>query len=62
MPWERVCFRKNNKNIKALINIVYTDDNGEEVEYSSAKEIPVTYTEKYIGINPYIVLPLLLFI
>lgn len=62
MPWERVSYRKNNKTIKALIDLSYKDDNWEDIEFSSAKEIPVTYTEKYIGINPYIVCPFFLFI
>ena len=61
MPWERICYRKNNTTVKALIDIVYTDDNWEDVEYSSAKDIPITYTEKYVWVNPYIVVPFFLF-
>ena len=62
MPWERVCYRKNNKTITALIDMSYTDDNWEDIEFTSAKEIPIAYTEKYIGINPYVIVPLFLFI
>ncbi len=61
-PWERVCYRKNNKTIKALISLNYKDDKGENVEYSSAKDIEVSYEDKYIWINWYIVFIAFLFL
>ncbi len=60
MPWERICYRKNNTTIKALIDLSYKNDKWEDVVYSSAKEIPISYTEKYIWINWYIVIPFFL--
>ena len=59
--WERVCEKRDHKKIKALINFSYSDENWEEVEFNSAKEFEIEYTEQYIGINPFVVIPFILF-
>ncbi len=62
MPWQRVCTKKNEKHITAYIKMSYLDDDGQTIEYNSAKEIPVSYTEKYIGLNPYVIIPFFIFL
>lgn len=62
MPWERVAYKKNYKTLNADINVIYKWDNWEDIAYSSAQEIPIVYTEKYIGLNPYIIVFPLFFI
>ena len=61
MPWQRVCTKKNEKTITAYFKMSYLDDDGEKIEYNAAKEIPVSYTEKYIGLNPYVIIPFFVF-
>ena len=53
MPWERVNERINNKKIKAIIELWYTNREWENIEFNSAKEFKVNYKEKYIWLNPY---------
>ncbi len=52
-PWQRICEREQNKIITAKFNINYPDENWENIEYNSAKDFKVKYTEKYIWLNPY---------
>ena len=61
MFWERVCEAKRHEKVTAFINMSYTDENGEEVEFSSARDFYIEYTEEYIGINPYVIIPFLIF-
>lgn len=60
MPWERVCERVVDKNIKAEIEINYKENNDKDVNYNSAKDFKIKYTEKYIWLNLYVVIPLIL--
>ena len=53
MPWERMSTKVNNKTIKAVFDINYKDENWEDIEYNSAKEFDVEYTERYVWLNPY---------
>nr|MDD3720338.1 zinc ribbon domain-containing protein [Candidatus Gracilibacteria bacterium] len=57
MPWERVCTREVNKKLTAKINLGYTDPDGKEVEFNSARDFYVTYNEEYIGLNWYVITP-----
>ncbi len=57
MFWERVCEAKKHKKVTAIIDMWYVDENGEEVEFSAAKEFDIEYTEEYIAPNPYVLLP-----
>jgi len=52
-PWQRILYRDQDKNITAKFNINYFDENWEEIEYNSAKDFKIKYTEKYIWLNPY---------
>lgn len=54
LPWERVNEKLNYEKICANIDLEYTDENWEVVEFSSAKEFYVQYKEKYIWYNPYV--------
>ncbi|MDD3646413.1 MAG: zinc ribbon domain-containing protein [Candidatus Gracilibacteria bacterium] len=58
MFWERVCERQQNKKITAIFDISYLDENGELIEYNAAKDFYIDYTEEYIGLNPYVIIPL----
>lgn len=60
MFWERVSESRQHKTITADIEIIYLDENGEEVEFTVAKEFPVQYIEQKVTINPYIILFMLL--
>lgn len=60
MFWERVCIRKKEKTLTADIDVSYINNKGEEIEFNSAKEFKIRYIEQYIGINPYVVVPVLL--
>lgn len=62
MPWERICEKRNTKIVQAIIELSYEDKDGEQVQYNSAEEFEIQYTEQYIGLNPYVIIPLLLFI
>ena len=59
--WERVAERRDAKTIEALINFSYTDEEWEEIEFNSAKEFEIEYTEQYVWVNPYIIIFFLLF-
>ena len=60
MFWERVCEKKSHKTIGANINFVYTNEDGQDIEFNAAREIDIEYVEEYIGINPYVLIPLML--
>ena len=62
MFWERIAEKKVDKNIKADINLSYKNDKGETVELKSAKDFKVQYNEKYIWLNPYVIIPLTFFL
>lgn len=55
MPWERELERIVNKNLKAFIDVSYKDENWEDVILNSAKDFEISYTEKYIWLNYYVV-------
>ena len=59
-PWQRIESREQNKNITAKFNINYLDENWENVEYNSAKDFDIKYTEDYLAINPYFFIALFL--
>jgi len=61
MFWERVSEKRQNKIIDADIEIIYYDENGEEIVFESAQEFEVQYIEQQITNNPYVILWLLLF-
>jgi len=61
MPWERMCVKDKQKNIKAKFNIVYKDENWEDIEFNSAKEFKIKYKQKEIELNPYFFIILWLF-
>lgn len=54
-PWERINERINKEKITADINLFYTDENWEKVEFNSAKEFFIDYKEEYIWYNPYFI-------
>lgn len=58
MFWERVWERQQNKKLTAIFDISYSDKNWELVEYNSAKDFYIDYTEEYIGLNPYVLIPI----
>jgi zinc-ribbon domain len=59
MFWERVCEARRYKKITALIEVNYTDENGKEIEFNSARDVEIEYIESYIWKNPYVFIPLL---
>jgi len=48
MFWERECERTKHTKITALIDLSYKNKEGEDIEFSSAKEFDITYKENYI--------------
>lgn len=60
MFWERVSESRTYKTISAEIELIYLDENGEEIEFNTAKEFPVQYIEQKVTLNPYVILALLL--
>jgi hypothetical protein len=54
--WERILERTNTKLVTAEIQFAYTDVDGEEVEFNSAKEFHIEYVDTYIGVNKYVLL------
>jgi hypothetical protein len=60
MPWERVCTKKQEKVVQAVIEVSYKDENGDLVEYNSADEFKIEYTEEYVGLNPYVIIPIII--
>lgn len=59
MFWERVLERKKTKTITAEVDLSYQDNNGEDIQFNSAKEFDIEYSEKYVGLNYYVCIPLL---
>ncbi len=62
MPWERLNERLSYKNITAKLEVVYNDHNWEKIEFNSAKEFSIEYKEKYIWLNPIVIIGSILFI
>ena len=60
MFWERVSESRKHEKITAIIDLYYTDENGEEIEFSSAQDFYIDYTQQYIGLNPYVIIPIIL--
>lgn len=54
--WERVLERSNKKLVTAEIQVAYTDNDGEEVEFNSAEEFYIEYVDTYVWMNKYILL------
>ncbi len=54
MPWETIKERICTKNIKAITELSYLDEEWEEVNFNSAKDFVVHYKEQYVWVNPYI--------
>lgn len=46
--WEQLKTRIKKKNLTANITVVHKDKDGKDVEFNSAKDIKVSYTESYI--------------
>jgi len=55
MFWEKVLERVGNKKIKAIIDVEYKKLSWEVVSFNSAKEFNISYNEKYIGLNMYVI-------
>ena len=55
MFWEKVLERVGNKKIKAIFDIEYKKLSGEVVSFNAAKEFNISYKEKYVGLNMYII-------
>ncbi len=53
-PWEQVKERTQNKTITAFINVWYETHEWEDIEFNSAQDFEVSYQEKYIGLNFYV--------
>lgn len=49
--WEQLKTRIKKKNLTANITVVHKDKDGKDVEFNSAKDIKVSYTESYIWLN-----------
>jgi hypothetical protein len=62
MPWERISYDKETKKIKAKFDVNYIDEEWENISFPSAQEFEVTYIRKYIWINYYLILPIILII
>ena len=60
MLWERVSETRQHKTITAEIEIIYYDEDGNPVEFTSAQEFPIQYIEQKVTVNPYVILSLLL--
>ncbi|MCH2189206.1 hypothetical protein MK079_05270, partial [Candidatus Gracilibacteria bacterium] len=54
-PWEKVAERTQDKTITALVDVVYENYEGENIEFNSAEEFQVSYTEKYLAVNMLVV-------
>ncbi len=61
MFWERVFQRKNRKEITARFDLSYENNTWEDIDLNSARELDNTfyidYTEDYVWLNMYIVIP-----
>lgn len=62
MFWERVAEREQHKKINADFNLSYLNEKWEEIEFNSAKEFYIDYTEEYIWLNPYVTIPIWFFV
>jgi|TARA_Y100001960_G_scaffold130164_1_gene138429 hypothetical protein len=57
MFWEREREKSSTKTITADIEFVYQDAEGQDIAYNSAKEFEIEYTEKYIALNYFVIIP-----
>ena len=62
MPWQMIRERISEKKIEALMEVSYENLDWEDVIFKSAKDFWVNYKEKYIGINPYFIIILIILI
>lgn len=60
MMWEQIKEREKTEKMKADININYKWDDNKDINFNSAKDFNVTYTEQYVGINWLVVWPAIL--
>lgn len=60
MLWERVSEIRTHKTITAEIEMTWYDENGNPIDFTTAKDFPVQYIEEKVTLNPYIILALLL--
>lgn len=60
MPWQRISEVLQQKKLTADIEIIYTDENGDPIEFNTAQEFDIEYIEQQVTLNPYVVLWLLL--
>lgn len=60
MFWEKEKQRENQKKLTANIKLTYQWSNDEDIEYSSAEDFYVSYTERYIGYNWRVMIPLII--
>ena len=52
-PWKTISSREKDQTIVAKFNINYLDEDWNTIEYNSAKDFNVKYTERYLWLNPY---------
>lgn len=57
MPWQRISERTVKKKIRADVEITYKENNEKDVNFNSAKDFNIEYEEKYVWLNPYVVIP-----
>lgn len=57
MFWERVASKKQYQTLTADIDLSYIDHEGNEIEFNAAPEFWIEYTQQYIGLNPYVIVP-----
>lgn len=55
MPWERLSEIQETKEITAQIEVDYLDENGNPIQFNSAKKFSVDYTIRSVTLNPYII-------
>jgi hypothetical protein len=55
MFWEKVLERVSSKKIKAIFDVEYKKLSGEVVSFNAAKEFNISYKEKYVGLNMYVI-------
>jgi hypothetical protein len=55
MFWEQVHIKNVKKKLIANYNLSYVSKNKEKKEFNSKKEFYITYNQKYIGLNYYII-------
>ncbi len=56
MPWEKIYSKLNNKIITANTEIFYIDENWKKIITKKENKFPISYVEKYIWYNYYILI------